>query len=232
MAEYREKERWKIESKVFDRNSLLILNKLMGKGIIKEMEYPISTGKEAHVFLAKGATGNIAVKIYKIETGIFVRKEKYIAGDPRFKKIKKSEREYVYAFARKEYKNLEICERAGVNAPIPIYQIKNIVVMEFLGKREKAYPRLIECIPEKKDMEKIIENTRKMYKKGLVHGDLSPYNILKGDKIYLLDLGQGVVLEHPHAKDFLKRDLKNLVRYFKKNGIEYEFEEVWKRVTE
>ena len=50
------KERMKVESEVFDRSSLLVLAKLIKKGIIQSVVFPISTGKEANVF--RGTTKN------------------------------------------------------------------------------------------------------------------------------------------------------------------------------
>ena len=149
----------------------------------------------------------------------------YLEGDPRFKKIKKNEREIVNLFARKEYKNLEICERAGVSSPKPIYTEKNIVVMGFIGKDGKPFPTL-----EKKGFQnqkigreflnETIEEILKMYKNNLIHADLSEYNILVGNKkVYIIDLGQGVVLDHPKSKEFLARDIKNILRYFTKKGV-------------
>ena len=68
----------------------------------------------------------------------------------------------------------------------------------------------------------LIDFISKMYKKAkLVHGDLSAYNILMHEnQPYLIDLGQGVLVEHPNAHDFLKRDIHNIVSYFKKLNIQ------------
>jgi len=49
----------------------------------------------------------------------------------------------------------------------------------------------------------------------LVHGDLSPYNILYFDsKLFIIDVGQAVVTDHPRAKFFLQRDCTEVSRYF------------------
>lgn len=51
----------------------------------------------------------------------------------------------------------------------------------------------------------------------LVHADLSEYNILfyKG-KLYIIDVSQSVEHDHPHALDFLRKDLTNVTMYFSK----------------
>ena len=71
-----------------------------------------------------------------------------------------------------------------------------------------------------------------MYKKaGLVHGDISAYNVLIYKNIpYLIDLGQGVLIEHPNAIEFLKRDIRNVVNYFKKFGIRADEDKIFKNI--
>lgn len=227
--DYQLKERFKIESEVFDRKTLLILSKMMRKGILQTLDYPISTGKEANVFRATTPEENfVAVKIYKMETAHFFRKEEYLEGDPRFERIKKSNEDIVRAFARKEFKNLEICKKAKVNAPEPLYILGHVLVMGFLGEGELPYPTMEALGPlhGKKDLESVLEDIKRMYKAGLVHADISEYNILMGDIPYLIDFGQGVVLRHPNAEKFLERDVKNVVNYFSKKGIEKDLKKV------
>lgn len=215
------KERFKVESEVFDRSTLLSLSKLMGKGILGTIENPISTGKEANVFRATTPSGSyIAVKIYKMETTKFMRRSEYLEGDPRFKRFKRSEQEFVYAFAQKEYKNLEICSRAKVHAPKPLLQTKNILIMEFLGEDGLPYtPLNVLGANSRSQLKSILTDMRKMYRAGLVHADLSEYNILVGPKPYIIDFGQGVVLSHPNAEKYLERDIYNILHYFAKFGF-------------
>jgi RIO kinase 1 len=226
--EHQLKERLKIESEVFDKPTLLILSKMIKKGIFETVDYPISTGKEANVFRAATSSGEfIAVKIYKIETAKFFRKTDYLLADPRFEKIKHTERAIVEAFARKEYRNLEICEKAGVHAPRPIYVDKHVLVMSFLGEAGLPYPTLVMVGSEKEEeLDSILTDIKKMYKAGLVHADVSEYNIMLGEVPYLIDFGQGVVLGHPNAKDFLERDVKIILKYFEKQGIKRDLKKI------
>ncbi|MBD3398657.1 serine protein kinase RIO [Candidatus Micrarchaeota archaeon] len=221
------KERFKLESEVFDRQTLLALSKLIGKGILSTIDYPVSTGKEANVFRATTPSGSfIAVKIYKIETTHFMRRKEYLEGDPRFKKFRRTERDLVSAFAQKEFKNLQICERAKVHAPQPLLQEKNILLMEFLGEEGYPYSQLNVLGPESiSQLKSILLDMRRMYRAGLVHADISEYNILVGPKPYLIDFGQGVVLSHPSAEKYLERDVCNIVNYFAKFGFKMGMEE-------
>ncbi len=214
------KEQRKIGSEVFDRSTLLVLSKMMNKGIFASLDFPISTGKEANVFRATTADGEyLAVKIYKIETSVFFRKMAYMEGDPRFGRIKYGETDIVYEFARKEFKNLSICEKTGVHAPKPIYLQKNILVMGFLGEAGLAYPTMHMIGPrDEKDLDLLLEDVRKLYKIGLVHADLSEFNIVLGKEPYLIDWGQGVITRHPNSEQFLERDVENILKYFAKHG--------------
>ncbi len=225
--EYLLKERNKIESEVFDKPMLILLAKLMKKGIFLTLDYPISTGKEANVFRATTQEGShLAVKIYKTETASFMKRLPYLEGDPRFKETKKDERGLIDIFARKEFKNLQICAAAGVHAPKPVFLLRNIIVMEFLGEGGLPYPAMsmVGPIHGKKDLDSILDDIKKMYKAGFVHADISEYNILMGDAPYFIDFGQGVVLGHPKAWEFLRRDVANVLKYFSKFGYKRELE--------
>ena len=72
--------------------------------------------------------------------------------------------------------------------------------------------------------QEILEELRKIVcKAGLVHGDLSEYNVMvKPDlDIVVIDVSQAVELSHPNAVDFLIRDIRNINRFFREEvGIE------------
>jgi RIO kinase 1 len=204
----------------------------MKKGLISTVDYPVSTGKEANVFRATTPDDAfVAVKIYKMETAKFLRKSDYLEGDPRFERVKGSDRAIVEAFARKEFKNLQICQEATVNAPIPYFVRRNVLVMSFLGEDGLPYPRMSDVgIGDEKDLDSILADLQKMYKAGLVHADISKYNILLGEKPFIIDLGQGVVLRHPNAEEFLERDVRNIVKFFSSLGIKRDADELIKKI--
>jgi serine/threonine-protein kinase RIO1 len=79
-----------------------------------------------------------------------------------------------------------------------------------------------------KDLDSILDDLRKMHRAGLVHADLSEYNIMMGDVPYLIDFGQGVVLRHPRAERFLERDVAIILKYFAKYGVKRDLQEALK----
>ena len=217
--------------KVFDKPTLLYLGKLISDKVIEYIDFPISTGKEAIVF--RGVTPNkkfVAIKIYRTSITVFKKISKYIEGDPRFHFTNKNRREIIYEWAIKEFKNLERLQKANVRAPVPIKRIKNIVVMEYIGSAKKSAPILTEVYLKnpKKIFDELIKFISLMYSKAeLVHADLSAYNVLiHKNKPYVIDIGQGVLLEHPSSLEFLKRDIHNIVQYFKKFDIKEDEEKI------
>jgi RIO kinase 1 len=221
---------------VFDKSTLLLLGKLISDKVIDYLDFPISTGKEAIIF--RGVTskkGFVALKIYRTSTLTFKHISKYIEGDPRFQIANKSKREIIYEWTIKEFKNLERLKKAKVRAPRPIKRAKNVLVMEYIGDAEKPAPLLrdVEVNDPEKICDTILNYIALMYSKAeIVHADLSAFNVLiyKG-KPYLIDLGQGVILEHPLSHEFLKRDIHNIVQYFGKFGIKKDEEKILEKIV-
>lgn len=209
----------KVRDDVFDEYTLLGLFKLLSKGWLTEMCGPISTGKEANVYLALRKELPVAVKIYLTRTANFKKMQNYILGDRRFFNIGKTRRDIIFAWTRKEYSNLLRAEEAGIEVPHALVFDRNILVIEFLGEGMQPYPKLRDSKPENEQLvyDKIISAIETLWNKAnLVHGDLSEYNILYGGgKPYLIDMGQAVTTDHPYAAGFLKRDLEQINTYYK-----------------
>ncbi len=229
----REEATRKIFAKVFDDNAVMAVHFLATKRHFEELEFIISTGKEAHVFRARDSSDNYkAVKIYKIETSDFKHMDKYIFGDRRFNKVRKEKRAIVFAWTRKEYKNLEKAITAGVRVPLPMGSKDNVLVMEFIGKDGVAARPLKEVgFNLKKTYETMVDWLARLYLVDLVHADFSEYNILvNGDELVLIDIGQAVLTTHPKAGDFFKRDVRNIATYLSKKGLKKGYQEVYDAV--
>lgn len=227
-----------VMEEVFDKSTLMILYNFLNRGVIFEVHGVVKAGKEARVYWAKNKAGeDFALKIYltvssEFRKGIF----KYIAGDPRFKGVKRDTRSLVFAWALKEFKNLKQAVTAKVRVPKPIAVKKNVLIMEFIGKNGVSAPSMKEIPPRKpeKTYKNLILQSRYLYRKAkLVHGDLSEYNVMVWrNRPVLFDLSQAVPLAHPLADSLLHRDLNNLNRYFSSLGVEtLSIEECYKEVT-
>jgi len=231
----KELQHQKMEGGVFSPGTLDAVGKLGSMGFIDRIMGPISTGKEADVFLGMRGKDKIAIKIFRLASASYFRNPtvlQYILGDERFKGIKQTPRELIRLWSLKEFRNLKKAEEAGVCAPKPLAIEKNVLVMSFIGD-ENAAPRLIDV--ELGDAEGLFNETvkqmKKMHKAGFVHADLSEYNILlwKG-KPYIIDFGQGVLLTHPKAEQFLERDVRNICAFFRRRGVECDEESMLKKI--
>jgi len=214
-----------VMDEVFDKETLLAIYKLMTDKIIETIEFPISTGKEGNVFLCTSPEkGLLALKIYRISNSTFKRISKYIEGDPRFKGLMGSHRKIVFAWATKEFRNLQRLETAGVRVPSPIRSYRNLLAMEYIGSEEAPAPlmRDVKLKNPEKTYKTLVRFVKLAYKKAeLVHGDLSEYNVLiQNDKPVLIDCGQAMMTDHPNASEFLRRDIVNLNRYFRSLGVD------------
>ncbi|HHY01084.1 MAG TPA: serine protein kinase RIO [Methanothermobacter sp.] len=226
----------RVGSEVFDRITLQTLYKLANQGHVHLLNGAISTGKEANVFKGADENGNlVAVKIYRVTTSDFKKMQYYIQGDPRFNIRSNSKRQLINSWVLKEFKNLNRAYNAGVRVPKPLIAKNNILVMEFIGDKNGTPARPMQQTkisnPENV-VEKIIEYVKKLYNAAeIVHGDLSAFNILiHHDEPVLIDLSQGLVVDHPLSNELLNRDIKNLIKDFKKIGIEISEDEVKRKI--
>lgn len=120
-----------------DSRTKLILHKLIKKEIVEEVSGCISTGKEANVYHAVDSKGKeFAVKIYKTSILIFKDRDRYVAGEFRFRRgyCKHNPRKMVTMWAEKEFRNLLRIKAAGIFVPAPIAVKGHVLVMEFIGK--------------------------------------------------------------------------------------------------
>ena len=208
---------------VFDKSTLMSLHKLMQKGEIETLDYPIARGKEAHVFHGTSNHGPVAVKIFHTTNAVFKGLAKYIDGDPRFGGLSRRHRELVNIWVRKEFRNLKRMRKYGLRVPKPLSNLKNVLIMEYLGEGEGVSPRLKEVIIDEpyEVFEDLLEFVAINWQTAeLVHADFSEYNIFKTNSgLVVFDLGSAVDLRHPNSKEFLKRDINNITRFFKKRGM-------------
>ena len=225
-----------VGSEVFDRLTLETLYKLTKMGYVHVLNGAISTGKEANVFKGYDKDGApVAVKIYRVTSSDFKKMQYYIQGDPRFHFRTSNKRQLINTWVTKEYRNLKRAYEAGVKVPNPIIAKNNILVMEFIGDKEgnPALPmRQSKLSNPQEVLEKLIDYIKTLYNDAkLVHGDLSSFNILiKDDEPVIIDISQGIVVDHPLSGELLNRDMNNLIKDFKKLGIHINKDELKSKI--
>lgn len=225
----------KVLESVFDTRTLMNLYALASKGVIDSLGGSVATGKEANIFYALRDNKDLAIKIYRITTSNFKAMQDYLHGDPRFGSVKGTKRSIVNAWTKKEYRNLLRAEEVGVRVPHVLAMRENILIMELVGQRDHPAPPLKEVNLGQEEarhiFDKLVEYISLLYNKaGLVHADLSEFNVLYDGEPVVIDMGQSVTLDHPMSRKFLERDITNIARYFQKKYSIGSEEEIWSRV--
>jgi RIO kinase 1 len=128
---------------------------------------------------------------------------------------------------------LERAWAAGASVPYPLERTDDGVVMEFIGDFEQAAPRLAQAKLSSREIasawEQLLDSIRALTAVGLVHGDLSAYNVLwwKG-RVVLIDLPQAVEFTtNTDAPELLHRDLGNVATWFGRRGVPVDVEAVF-----
>ena len=225
-------DQFKLEESVFDEATYGALYKLVQDGQIAAFGGPVSTGKEANVYTALGGETaaaelggeepTVAVKIYRINASDFREMGEYLEGDPRFEEVANDKKAVVIGWVKKEFANLKRARAAGVRAPRPLAVERNVLIMEYLGTDAGRARRLAEVQLENPNtaFEVIREYMRRLYDAGMIHGDLSEYNVVVDDsRLYLIDVGQAVTVHHPNSDEFLERDCENVASFFRRQGL-------------
>ncbi|MEM4243122.1 MAG: RIO1 family regulatory kinase/ATPase, partial [Candidatus Woesearchaeota archaeon] len=104
----------------------------------------------------------------------------------------------------------------------------------FIGDEGIPAPRIKDAIPEnpKEFFEKVVNGMQKLHKAGLVHTDLSQFNILNyNEEPVFIDMSQATTLENPNAQEYLTRDIKNICTFFRKLGLDIDDEKIRQQIT-
>lgn len=220
----KEGQQRKLLDEFFDHATLVAISRLITQGQFEALDYPVSTGKEGGVFRASSPEGFRAVKVYRIGNAVFRRLPAYALEEL---KRESSERNYarlVFAWTRREHTILRRLRAAGVSCPEGYGYLRNVLVMEFIGTDGLPAPRLIDAHvadPAALVTDLAAEIRRMVVGARLVHGDLSPYNVLfHENRPVLIDVAQSVGVDHPQARTLLKRDSDHFARYLKKLGAD------------
>ena len=199
----------------------------------------IKTGKEADVHLVERTLGDrtnlLAAKRYRdLDERAFRNDAKYRKrlGDRRIDlAIAQGTRAGLTFKAQlwleTEFDALGRLWEAGAAVPYPVQKLGVELMMEYLGDEDEAAPRLVNAIAGRSKAEKVDlfaqlrEALRVMTRVGLVHGDLSPYNLLVWDeRLYVIDLPQAVdPILQPEGLGLLERDVENLCKWFRAKGV-------------
>ncbi|HXY12677.1 MAG TPA: serine protein kinase RIO [Thermoplasmata archaeon] len=213
----------KLLDEFFDHSTLLAVSRLVNRGLFDSVDFPISTGKEGGVFRATLGPGFRAIKIYRVSNTVFRHLPVYALDSLRRESSVKNFGGLVFAWTRREHTILGRLADAGVRAPRPFGHYRNVLVMEFIGDAEgNAAPRLLDVPIEDPAAlyEDLVQQIGRMAREAkLVHGDLSPYNVLYQDgHTVLIDVAQAISTDHPEAPRLMERDVRNFAKFLGRLG--------------
>ena len=129
------------------------------------------------------------------------------------------------AWAGREFETLRTLWEAGASVPYPVEENGHGFLMQYIGTVGGAAPRLADVRLSPDDaatvFDRLVEQVRILAREGIVHGDLSAYNVLlQHGRPWIIDLPQALDLyAHPRGMDLFARDVANLCSYFGRLGV-------------
>ncbi|MDK2875637.1 MAG: kinase 2 [Archaeoglobaceae archaeon] len=205
----------------FSGLSLFSLHLLVESGQVEAIGKKMGEGKESLVYNCISKQGEAVIKFHKLGYQSFKKVvEKRDYGNLNFLvlSIRSAKREFS---ALRKLKGLAVPEAYAWEG--------NAVLMQLIDADEMIKVKLEN--PEE-ILDAIIDEMAKFYRRGIVHGDLSPFNILVNeDGFWVIDFPQSLEVGEANWREILLRDLENLLRYFKRTyRIERDMNSVFQRI--
>lgn len=221
---------------------------LIDDGLVDEVLRSLMSGKEAQVFLVRCGQEICCAKVYKdVADRSFKKAVQYQEG----RKIRNSRRQRAMekrskfgrdqqeeVWQRAEVDALFQLAAAGVRVPKPYGLFGGVLLMELIvGADGDVAPRLndISMSAEQaiRDHATVMNYILRMMCVGLIHGDLSEFNVLQdAEGPVIIDLPQVVnAAANNSAKSMLQRDVENITQYYARFAPEltqtHYAEEIW-----
>ncbi len=207
------------------------LQPLVDDGLVDEVLYQLMSGKEAQVYVVRCGDEKRCAKVFKeaqkrsFKQAVEYQEGRKVRNTRRAramgKKTRYGQKEQEDAWLNAEVDALYRLAGAGVRVPQPFGFVDGVLLMELVADEDgKAAPRLDDVIlsPEQaRDYHhQVIAEVVRMLDAGLIHGDLSEFNVLlDADGPVIIDLPQAVnAAGNNSAERMLERDVDNMRRYF------------------
>ncbi len=198
-------------------------------GLATEVGHRLGSGKEADVYLARDGEALVAVKVYR-------QYRTSHRGGGAIKLREMGDR------AVREFELLAYAWQGGARVPRPGRRVENMFSMEYLGGPDGPAPELQHVDLKEPDafLEQTVRGVEGLAEAGLVHSDLSPFNILvyRGEP-WFIDLAAAVRVDRlgwppavrlEEALTAMRRGAAALARYFRRYDRTWDEADVLRRV--
>ena len=241
------------------------------QNLIQDVLYLVKGGKEANVYCCLAGTAALgdvellAAKVYRPRVFRNLRND-HVYREGRAvltsegRTVKNSDQRVMRALGKKtdfgaqvqhtswlmhEYTTLERLHKVNIAVPLPIAASDNAILMSYVGSRTGAAPTLSEVglRPDEATglFRSVVRSMETMLREGVIHGDLSAYNLLYWEgRIHFIDFPQVTNPEsNPNAYALFERDVTRVYDYFLRQGASHSSDantlaqEIWQRcITE
>ncbi len=185
-------------------------------GLLDDIGNVVAEGKESVLVNATGPDGSFVIKFHRYDSAVFDRIKRSLAYMAIVSRLPlETEQDISRAKARIEYETLKRLH-PRVSVPEPLAINRHAVAMEFLGDRFPA-PLLKEVDVEPWMEEEVMDEYDKAVSEGIVHGDMSEYNVMAWEgELYIIDWPQSVPSDYEHAHLLEERDRERMASFFSK----------------
>ncbi len=204
---------------------------ILSSGLATEVVGLISAGKEADVYLGRYNGAPLAIKVYRLY------RTSHRGGGP----IKA---DMLGWRAAHEFEITHQAWKGGARVPAPARRVEHMFSMRYLGDDDGPAPRLHDVRLEEPEpfLAAVLQGVEALARAGVVHGDLSTYNILVHDgQPWWIDFSEGFRIDRvgtsswmrlTEATEALRRGLKALGAYFRRYGLAVEPEALVARLVD
>ncbi len=188
--------------------------------------YPVKGQLRAEGF--SNATAYRGDAIYKAGWFLPTRDKKALMGGSRY-----GHELAGHLWPHQEWTMLRRAWDAGVSVPYPVERTDRGLMMAFIGDDNEAAPKLAQARLSAAELasawEQMLDSLRALTAAGLVHADLSAYNLLWWEgRLIVIDLPQAVEFTtNADAYDLLHRDVANVGAWFTRRGIAVDVEALY-----
>ncbi|MBL4610320.1 PA4780 family RIO1-like protein kinase [Halopseudomonas sp.] len=207
------------------------LEPLVEDGLIDEVIRPLMSGKEAAVFLVRCGSEIRCAKVYKeaakrsFKQAVLYQEGRKVRNSRRSRAMEKGSKfgrdQQEEAWQNAEVDALYKLDAAGVRVPKPYGCFEGVLLMELVTDDEGGVaPRLndvsMDAEQAREDHAVVMHYVKLMLCAGLVHGDLSEFNVLvDAYGPVIIDLPQAVdAAANNNARSMLERDINNMTQYY------------------